>query len=135
MTERVAIGSLQIASPLYELVQNTLLPGTGLDAGAWWAALEAIVTDLAPRNRELLAKRDALQDQIDQYHRKNGVPADLDAYKSFLKEIGVVFAGVDMINEKISEVNITSPTGFLTYQAIGGRRLAPAYLDYAETLI
>lgn len=58
-----------------------------------------------------------------------------DRLSTFLKEIGVVFAGVDMINEKISEVNITSPTGFLTYQAIGGRRLAPAYLDYAETLV
>jgi glutathione synthase len=59
----------------------------------------------------------------------------VDRLSVFLKEIGVVFAGVDMMNEKISEVNITSPTGFLTYQAIGGRRLAPAYLDYVETLV
>ncbi len=50
----------------------------------------------------------------------------------FLKEIGVVFAGVDMIHEKISEVNITSPTGFLTYAEIGGRRLAPLVLEYCE---
>jgi len=53
----------------------------------------------------------------------------------FLKEIGVTFAGADMIDGKISEVNITSPTGFVTYQQVGGRRLAPAYLDYAETLV
>ena len=65
MTERVAIGGLQVAKPLHDLVQNTLLPGTGLEAAGWWTALEAIVTDLAPRNRELLAKRDALQAQID----------------------------------------------------------------------
>jgi glutathione synthase len=53
----------------------------------------------------------------------------------FLKEIGIQFAGVDMIDEKISEVNVTSPTGFLTYKEIGGRRLAPIFLDYAESQV
>jgi glutathione synthase len=51
----------------------------------------------------------------------------------FLKEAGIVFAGADMINEKISEVNITSPTGFLTLQQIGGRRLSPLVLEFCES--
>ncbi|HNO60615.1 MAG TPA: malate synthase G, partial [Plasticicumulans sp.] len=89
MTERVAIGGLQVAKPLYDLVQNTLLPGTGLEAAGWWTALEAIVTDLAPRNRELLAKRDALQAQIDAWHvARRGQPHDHAAYVAFLREIG-----------------------------------------------
>ncbi|HEY8280394.1 MAG TPA: hypothetical protein VIH99_12270, partial [Bdellovibrionota bacterium] len=50
----------------------------------------------------------------------------------FLKEIGIEFAGADMIGEKISEVNITSPTGFQTFYELGGRRLAPLYLQYVE---
>lgn len=58
-----------------------------------------------------------------------------DRLAVFLKEIGIVFAGADMIDGKISEVNITSPTGFVTYNQIGGRRLAPVYLEYAETLV
>lgn len=58
-----------------------------------------------------------------------------DRLGSFLKEKGIVFAGADMMAEKISEVNITSPTGFQTYHEIGGRRLAPLYLEYAESLI
>jgi glutathione synthase len=58
-----------------------------------------------------------------------------DRLGTFLKEIGVVFAGADMINERISEVNITSPTGFQTFHEIGGRRLAPLYLQYAEEQI
>lgn len=58
-----------------------------------------------------------------------------DRVATFLQEIGVVFAGVDMIDGKISEINITSPTGFLTFRDIGGRSLAPAYLEYAESLI
>jgi glutathione synthase len=57
-----------------------------------------------------------------------------DRLGDFLKELGIVFAGADMIGEKISEVNITSPTGFQTFQEIGGRRLAPLYLQYVEEL-
>ena len=53
----------------------------------------------------------------------------------FLQEIGVIFAGLDMIGEKISEINITSPTGFMTMQDIGGRNLAPLVLEYAESLL
>ena len=53
----------------------------------------------------------------------------------YLKEIGIVFAGVDLLAGKISEVNITSPTGFLTYHAIGGPRLVHKYLDYVEALL
>ncbi|MCO5143295.1 MAG: hypothetical protein M9962_09425 [Oligoflexia bacterium] len=55
-----------------------------------------------------------------------------DRLGEFLKERGIVFAGADMINCKISEVNITSPTGFLTYKEIGGPSLTGRYLEYAE---
>ena len=41
-----------------------------------------------PKNRALLARRDDLQEKIDQWHRDNGAPHDLDAYKEFLKAIG-----------------------------------------------
>lgn len=52
----------------------------------------------------------------------------------FLKEIGITFAGLDMIDEQISEINITSPTGFRTLHSLGGPRLEKVYLDYVETL-
>lgn len=57
-----------------------------------------------------------------------------DRTATFLQEIGVTFAGLDMIGEKISEINITSPTGFLTFRDIGGRNLSSTYLEYAESL-
>lgn len=50
----------------------------------------------------------------------------------FLKELGITIAGVDMIDEKISEINITSPTGFKTYHELGGPRLEKLYIDFAE---
>jgi glutathione synthase len=58
-----------------------------------------------------------------------------DRLGDFLKEIGIVFAGADMIGDRISEVNITSPTGFQTLHELGGRRLAPLYLNFAEELV
>jgi len=59
----------------------------------------------------------------------------VDRLSEFLKEIGVIFAGVDVINERISEVNITSPTGFMTFQELGGRRLAPQVLEFCEGMV
>lgn len=58
-----------------------------------------------------------------------------DRVGAFLKEIGIAFAGVDMLAEKVSEINITSPTGLLTYHEIGGPRLTPLLVNYAEQLV
>ncbi|TIQ61516.1 MAG: malate synthase G, partial [Mesorhizobium sp.] len=41
-----------------------------------------------PKNRALLAKRDAMQKKLDGWYRENGAPLDMEAYKNFLKEIG-----------------------------------------------
>jgi len=55
--------------------------------------------------------------------------------ESFLKEIGIAFAGVDLLDEKVSEINITSPTGLETYYSLGGPRLTPQLLNHIETLL
>lgn len=89
MTERVARSGLAVAQVIDDLVNKTLIPGTGVDAGAFWASFAAIVADLTPVNRALLARRDELQAQIDDYvAAKKGSNWDAAAYKSFLSEIG-----------------------------------------------
>ncbi|RWM69971.1 MULTISPECIES: malate synthase G [Mesorhizobium] len=88
MTDRVEIAGLRIARELYDFVVNEALRGTGIAADAFWTGFSAIVHDLAPKNRALLAKRDALQDKLDRWYREYGAPADMEAYKGFLKEIG-----------------------------------------------
>lgn len=88
MTDRVEIAGLRIARELHDFVVNEALPGTGIAADAFWTGLSAIVHDLAPKNRALLAKRDAMQEKIDAWYRANGAPIDMEAYKNFLKEIG-----------------------------------------------
>lgn len=89
MTERVQIGGLQVAKVLFDFVNNEAIPGTGVSADAFWAGAASVIHDLAPKNRALLAKRDALQAQIDAWHQaRKGQAHDAVAYKAFLQEIG-----------------------------------------------
>ena len=87
-TNRVQHSGLQIAELLYRLVNEEIAPGTGVDTDAYRTAFADIIRDLAPRNRELLAKRDAIQAQIDQWHHDNAANFDAAAYKQFLSDIG-----------------------------------------------
>lgn len=87
MSDRVQVGGLQVANELYQFVNTEALPGTGVSEAQFWGGLEAIVNDLAPRNRELLAKRDSIQAQIDAWHKANK-GADFATYKAFLQSIG-----------------------------------------------
>jgi len=88
MSDMVEASGLSVARELHDFVVGEALPGTGVEAAAFWAGFAAIVQDLAPKNAELLAKRAALQEKIDAWHRANGAPADLAAYRAFLTEIG-----------------------------------------------
>ena len=89
MAGRVQRCGLAVAAELDDLVQQEMLPGTGVDAGAFWAGFAAALAQLGPRNRALLDKREALQAQIDRWHLdRKGQPLDASAYKAFLQEIG-----------------------------------------------
>ncbi|MEZ2221868.1 malate synthase G [Rhizobium sp. RCC_161_2] len=87
---RIEKNGLQIEPVLYDFLVKEALPGSGIDADAFFAGFSAIVHDLAPKNRELLAKRDRMQAAIDDWYRKNGAPVDLAAYEAFLREIGYI---------------------------------------------
>jgi malate synthase len=81
--------ALTVDQTLRAFVEGELLPGTGIAADRFWAALQAILADFTPRNTALLAKRDELQAQIDAWWRgrrgKTVAPAEQEA---FLREIG-----------------------------------------------
>jgi malate synthase len=106
MTERLTIGSLQVAKSLYEFINSEALPGTDVDETAFWAALNDLLADLAPRNRELLAKRDTIQAQIDSWHRdRKGQDFDAAAYKAFLTEIGYLVPEGDSFSVDTANVD------------------------------
>ncbi len=89
MGQRIQASGLHIAEELYRLISDDVLPGSGVAADAFWAALAEIVDEFAPRNRALLAVRETLQAKIDTWHRARGaVAVDADAYQAFLLEIG-----------------------------------------------
>ncbi len=58
--------------------------------------------------------------------------AVVDRLGKFLKKSGIVFAGADLIGRRISEVNITSPTGLRSYLKLTGKDLSEKLIDYAE---
>jgi malate synthase len=97
MTERVQAAGLQVAKELYDFVNEKAIPGTGVEQEVFWSGFSAIANELAPRNRELLAKRDELQAKIDSYHsERKGQALDFAEYKAFLQEIGyLVEPGAD----------------------------------------
>jgi malate synthase G len=88
MTERVQVAGLEVAKPLYELMSEQAIPGTGVDVGVFWQGLADAVAELGPRNRALLAERDRLQAEIDQWHRSHPNQHDQPAYREFLEQIG-----------------------------------------------
>ena len=89
MGNRIAIGNLNVDEGLYALVRDEIAPGTGIEADAFWKAFSDIVTAMAPENRALLDKRDALQQQLDAWHlARQGEPIDSATYSAFLSEIG-----------------------------------------------
>src|SRR4051812_38868218 len=85
MNNYIAVDSLQISAPLHALIQRATA-GTGIEAEQFWRGFATLLAEFAPRNRALLAERDALQNKIDNWHRSNAF--ELAAYKQFLTDIG-----------------------------------------------
>ena len=88
MKQRIDKHGLSIDPSIYDLVNNEILPGTGVAPEKFWDGLFDIVRTFRPRNRELLERRDRLQERLDVWHRTNPGPVDFDAYREFLEEIG-----------------------------------------------
>ncbi len=85
----VEAGGLRVADVFFRFINEEALPGTEINQDTFWNSFGAIVADFAPINRTLLETRDAMQAQLDSWHREHrGEPIDAEAYKVFLKQIG-----------------------------------------------
>eukprot|EP01037_Dinobryon_pediforme_P017678 gene17678-17885_t len=93
MTSYIDKSGLHVAAELVRFIETRALPGTGIDADAFWAGAVAVFAQLAPENALLLAQRDTMQAQIDAWHiAHRGQPVDPAAYQAFLHEIGYLVA-------------------------------------------
>ena len=110
MSERVDAGGLQVSKDLYNFINTQALPGTGVDQAHFWDSFGAIVRDLSPRNKELLAIREDIQTKIDDWHKdRRGQELNLEEYKAFLTEIGyLVPEGPDF---KVETANVDDEIG------------------------
>jgi malate synthase len=89
MTDFLDRSGLSVDSRLADFIEVRALPGTGLDAGKFWADFAALLGKFAPENAALLAKRENLQAKIDAWHTaRAGQAHDAAAYQAFLREIG-----------------------------------------------
>ncbi|MDX1343668.1 MAG: malate synthase G, partial [Reinekea sp.] len=96
MTDYIQTGDLKVADSLYQLVNREILPGTGVEQAQFWQSLESIFSDLGPENQRLLAVRDRMQQQIDDWHRgRQGQPHDALQYQQMLESIGYLLPEVD----------------------------------------
>ena len=83
--------SLKISTDLKDFLENEVLPGLDINADTFWKSFELIVKEFAPRNKDLLDKRENIQSQIDKWHLdRKGEQHNHDEYKKFLEEIGYI---------------------------------------------
>jgi len=114
MSQRITRHRLQVAAELDRFINEQALPGTGVDPDAFWAGVDALFHDLTPRNRELLAERDRLQEQLDAWHREHPGPiSDMAAYRQFLEEIGYLVKAPAKVSVTTANVDreITAQAG------------------------
>ncbi|MDR6952633.1 malate synthase [Ancylobacter sp. 3268] len=102
----VDIAGLHIDADLYAFINDEAIPGTGIDPAAFWQGFAEIVGEFSPRNGTLLAKRDALQTVIDDWHRTHkGRSIDPAEYETFLGEIGYLLPEPDAVTVTTQNVD------------------------------
>lgn len=81
---------------------------------------KSFLSNLAQGGNAVSRPLDSIEDRL---MRKLGL---------FLKHAHIDFAGADVIGHKISEVNITSPTGIRSVQALEGRDVSTEIIKFCE---
>ncbi|ACJ33935.1 Malate synthase [Anoxybacillus flavithermus WK1] len=88
MGEYVQVGRLQVAKLFYEFIVGEVLPNSQVDKDKFWKNFEQLINEFTPKNKALLAKRDELQEKINEWHKQHRSQFNFEQYKSFLREIG-----------------------------------------------
>ena len=89
MDERIDRAGLQVDAGLATFIDGKVLAPLALSADSFWTGFAALCDRFVPRNRALLAQRDALQALIDEWHaQRRGKPLDPAEYRGFLESIG-----------------------------------------------
>ena len=89
--KKIAINNLKIDEDLVNFINKEAIPGTNIDSKKFWSSFDDVIHRLAPKNRELIDKREEIQKKIDGWHlSKKGSSIDKNEYINFLKLIGYI---------------------------------------------
>ena len=103
---RVRYGGLHVSKELDNFLRDELVPGINIQPSLFWKSLESILDTFGPKNLELLAKRESLQKQIDNWHlKRKGQEHNAPEYKDFLKEIGYLLEEGDDFSIETCDVD------------------------------
>ncbi|MCF5707562.1 malate synthase G [Pseudomonas syringae] len=107
MTDFIKCQRLKVAVNLQRFVDEEVLPGTDLTPATFWEGFDALIHELAPCNRELLAERERLQAELDTWHKKHPGPiADMPAYREFLHSIGYLRPEPEQVTATTANVDL-----------------------------
>ena len=85
----VSTNKLSVEKAFYDFLEIEVLPATSIEPALFWEGFSKLIEKFSPVNKKLLEKRDYLQDQINDWHkRQTSKEIDLTNYKKFLYEIG-----------------------------------------------
>jgi len=85
------IHNLHIDQNFYHFIENEVLPGIKINNDVFWADLATLIKDLTPKNKALLATRETMQKQIDEWHQQHlGNTFNFKEYKTFLTNINYI---------------------------------------------
>ncbi len=89
MEKYTKIGSLQVATELYNFINSDVIPGTDVSSDQFWSGFGEIVKDLSPKNKRLLSIREELQKEINEWHQANP-KYSFEEYKTFLTKLNYI---------------------------------------------
>ena len=89
--KKLTVNNLSIDEGLLNFINNEVIPGTDINPKVFWNSFDEVVHKLAPKNRELIQRREKIQKKIDDWHlSKKGSSINKSEYFNFLKSIQYV---------------------------------------------
>jgi malate synthase len=93
MSDYLSKSGLSVHPLLVDFVEKEALQGLPVSADQFWTGLASLAAEHVPTNARLLARRDDIQSQIDDWHHAHGpATANGEAYQRFLRDIGYLVA-------------------------------------------
>ena len=97
---------LKISSKLFDFINNEAIPGTGVKIEEFWNNFEKTVHELAPINKNLIEKRENIQNKINDWHKQNaGKELNKKEYTKFLKSISYIVEEKDDFSIETDKVD------------------------------